>query len=442
MKLNIKTSYVLLIIWIFFFLLVGNSSITGSQQKNDVLTVEEKAAIISKIEEVFIEYYPLFEVAEKMVKFINQKQKKGEYDQFTDLGEFTSQLTRDLRSISKDWHIKVWPYEKIPEDLLEEIKLGTPQDNYGFQKVEVLPCNIGYIHLTSFINPITAGPTANAAMSFVRNCHVLIIDLRKNGGGDESMARLLSSYFFDKSTHLTDVYIRKDAKTKQVWTQDWVPGPRMTEIPVYILLSRYSYSSAEAFSYQLQQLGRAVIIGEKTRGGAHAVRYMSFKNLSINLKVPYTSDINPYSNTNYINGITPDIAVPADQAFSVANIQAAKRLLETETDEKKRYKLKWVLSGYETDLKPVVPDETSLIEFCGIYGNNKVLVECGRLYHQWKDNSRHELVPMGNDLFKYREPDEAHYRIKFLRDKTGSVFEFYEHDSDGDKYPGKKKTGK
>jgi retinol-binding protein 3 len=120
---------------------------------------------------------------------------------------------------------------------LAEIKLGYPENNYGFQKIEILPGNIGYINLTTFNNPKTAGATAIAAMNFVANSDALIIDLRLNGGGDEAMARLISSYFFDKSTHLTDNFIRKDSITEQIWTQEWVTGPKITEAPIYILMS-------------------------------------------------------------------------------------------------------------------------------------------------------------------------------------------------------------
>jgi hypothetical protein len=431
---------------IFFSVLIFLSNQTYAQNKSQeskgVLTVDKRSAIINKIAEVFIEYYPLPDVAANMIKYIARKFKNSEYDQFTDLVEFTSQLTKDLRAIASDFHIKVSPYEKLPEDLLAETRLGSPDENYGFQKVEVLPGNIGYLELLSFNNPKSAGPTAIAAMNFLAHCDALIIDLRLNGGGDEAMARFLSSYFFDKSTHLTDIYIRKENRTKQVWTQEWVPGPRMSDIPIYILLSSFSYSSAEAFSYELQQLDRAVIIGKKTRGGAHAVTFKSYPELSINLKVPYTRDINPYSKTNYIKGIIPDIEVPSDKALIVANIEAAKKLLEKETDNEKRYKLEWVLSGYEVDMNPVVLNDAALSEFVGIYKNVQITLECGKLYFQLNNKAKQEITPMNNDLFKYKSPKESKYRIQFTRDEGGRVDGFYEHDSDGDKYPVKMRTNK
>ena len=40
--------------------------------------------------------------------------------------------------------------------------------------------------------------------------------------------------------------------------------------PVYALTSATTFSGGEQFGYDLQQLGRVTIVGERTRGGAHA----------------------------------------------------------------------------------------------------------------------------------------------------------------------------
>jgi hypothetical protein len=435
MKIKIKIITCLLFASAVIFLSNHAFSQDKSAEIDDLLTAEKRSAIIDKIIEVFDEYYPLPDVAADMIKYIKEKRKKHEYDKFTDSVKFTSQLTTDLRSRSNDLHIKVTPYEKLPDDLLAETRLGSPDKNYGFQKVEIMLGNIGYIELNSFNNPKSAGSTAIAAMNFVAHCDALIIDLRANGGGDTDMDQFLSSYFFDESKHLYDLYTRKDDKTEQIWTQTWVPGPRISDVPIYILLSRITYSAAEGFSYQLQQMGRAVLIGEKTKGGAHGVQYQSYPELSINLKVPYTRDINPYSESNYIDGVIPDIEVPAGKALITANMEASIKLLETETNKEKRYRLEWILSGYEADITPMVLDDEALSEYVGSYGNIEFILECGKLYEQWEDKTKLELVPMGNDQFKYREKKEEKFRVQFSRDEKGKVTEFFWHDSDGDKHP-------
>jgi hypothetical protein len=435
MKSNFKIGSCILIVIATIILLYSASAQSISIKPDDRLTAKQRAAIIEKIAEIYNEYYPLPDMAAAMIDYLNKKRENNEYDQFTALNEFISQLQTDLRFLSNDQHIRVMPYEKIPDDLQAEMKLGTPDDNYGFQKVELLPGNIGYIELNTFINPITAGPTAVAAMNFVAHCDALIIDLRLNGGGDTDMGQFLSSYFFDRRTHLTDNYTRQEDKTDQFWTQVWVPGPRITEAPIYILLSKFTFSAAEEFAYDLQQLGRAKIIGAKTRGGAYSVKYMSFPELSINLKVPYTRDINPYSKTDYVGGVIPDIETSTKNAFPAANIEAIKLLLKTESDEDKKYKLQWALAGYEVDINPIVLTDAELAEYPGAYGDSQISVECGKIYYEDKHKIIYELVPMGDDSFKYRDQGQAKYRIQFSRDEKGKVVAFYEHDNDGDKYP-------
>ena len=441
--MKIRKYLILSLTIIALAVLLSGSAMTQSTKvaPQDQLSKAMKSAIIEKVVEIFDEYYPLPDVASDMIEYVREKYGKGEYSRFDSITDLTAQLTTDLRFVSNDLHIRISPYEKLPDDLAAEIKLGSPDDNYGFHKVERLPGNIGYLELTSFNNPRNAAPTAVAAMNFVAHCDALIIDLRLNGGGDEIMAQFLSSYFFEESTHLTDVYIRKDDKTEQVWSQEWVPGPKMTDIPIYILMSSFSYSSSEAFAYQLQQLGRAVIIGARTKGGAHAVRYMSFPELSVNMKVPYTRDINPYSKTNYIDGVIPDIETTAGAAFAMANIEACRKLLATEKNDDKRYELEWVLAGFLVELNPVILEDAVLSEYVGLYDDVQFTLECRKLIYHWKDTTRHSLLPMGEDQFMYEEPDKAKYRVQFVRNDMGRVVEFYEHDRDGDSYPAKKRTG-
>ncbi len=433
--LKSKILMILTVILIQIFIPINSFPQNVNSNDSIQLTGRNRLEIIGKIKEIFIEYYPLPEVSLAMINQIYKKQRLGNYNQFENLNDFTSQITKDMRKVSNDDHIRVYPYEKIPDDLLAETKLGYSENNYGFQKVEILPGNIGYINLTTFNNPKTAGTTAIAAMNFVANSKALIIDLRLNGGGDEAMAQLISSYFFDKSTHLSDNFTYKDGISEQLWTQEWVPGKRMTEAPIYILMSHYSYSSAEALAYQLQQLNRAKIVGEKTRGGAHGVRYMSFPEIGINLKVPYSREINPYSKTNYIGGVIPDIPCSSDQALIVAHLEAAKELLRTESDSEKKYKLEWSIEGNKIALDPLILDHQQLLEYQGTYENVKICIERARLMLQRGEAILEEMIPMGNDIFKYKDTNQEKYRVQFTRDTQGHIDGLYEFDSDGDRYP-------
>jgi len=103
-------------------------------------------------------------------------------------------------------------------------------------------------------------------MNFLANTDALIIDLRRNGGGEPAMVALISSYLFGpEPVHLNDLYFRPDDSTHQWWTLPYVPGKRYGDKKeVYVLTSKRTFSAAEEFTYNLKNLKRATIIGETT----------------------------------------------------------------------------------------------------------------------------------------------------------------------------------
>src|SRR5260370_34148345 len=169
--------------------------------------------------------------------------------------------------------------------------------NCGFDKVEILSGNVGYVKFNMFADPEVCGPTAVAAMNFLANVDAIIFDLRENHGGDPNMIAFLSTYLFSESTHLNDLWERKDDSTNQYWTLPYVPGKRLDGKPAYVLTSKQTFSGAEEFSYNLKNLKRATIIVEPTGGGAHPVnRHRIHDHFMIPL--PFPPPTNPLSNTN------------------------------------------------------------------------------------------------------------------------------------------------
>ena len=175
-----------------------------------------------------------------------------------------------------------------------------------------------------FADPKFCGPTAIAAMNFLANANAVIFDLRENGGGHPAMVALISSYLFCKPTHLNDLWERKDDKTEQYWTLSYVPGKRLAEQSAYVLTSSRTFSAAEEFSYNLQQLDRASIVGETTGGGAHPVSGYRIDD-RFQVMVPFARAINPISKTNWEGvGVKPDVEAPAAEALDKA-LQLARK---------------------------------------------------------------------------------------------------------------------
>src|SRR5260370_8254786 len=106
-------------------------------------------------------------------------------------------------------------------------------------------------------------------MGFVAHTDAIIFDLRQNGGGQPAMVTLIASYLFDKPTHLIDIYNRKEDSTTQNWTLSYLPGPRLTKQPVFVLTSKRTFSAAEEFAFHLNNQNRAFTAVEPTAPAAH-----------------------------------------------------------------------------------------------------------------------------------------------------------------------------
>ena len=397
-----------------------------------------QAAIIDTVTRALNDIYVFPDVAKEMEKQVRKNYKSRKYKDVTSLFDFTMELTNDLRSVSQDRHLTVLVLPDGPGDQTrrspeEEQRLQLERlrrDNFGFKKIELLQGNIGYVDFRYFAEADFAGATAVAAMNFLSNADALIFDMRQNGGGNPSMIQLISSYLFEESVHLNSFYVRRTDEIQQFWTQANVQGPKMTDIPVYVLTSSFTFSGAEEFTYNLKNMKRATIIGETTGGGAHPVNRHTYENLGIALNLPFGRAINPITGTNWEGvGVEPDIKVPADEALIVARIEATKQLTEYTQDEMLKRQYEWSLTGLEAERNPVHLSNDALEVYAGTYGPRKIWVEDGSLYYQREDRPKSRLTPMGNDTFFLEGLD--FFRIKFNKDESGKTTELIGLYNDG-----------
>jgi len=280
------------------------------------------------------EFYVFPDTAKKTADAVKAKQKKGDYDSITDGDAFAKMLTENFQEVSHDKHLRVnfspAPMPERPEgppnaDERARYRKDMERMNCGFDKVEILSGNVGYLKFNFFADPEVCGPTAVAAMNFLANVDAIIFDLRENGGGDPKMIAFISTYLFSEPTHLNDLWERKGDATHQYWTLPYVPGKRLDGKPAYLLTSKQTFSGAEEFSYNLKNLKRATLIGETTGGGAHPVSGHRIDDHFM-IGVPFARAINPISKTNWEGtGVEPDVKVPAADALATAQKLAAEK---------------------------------------------------------------------------------------------------------------------
>ncbi len=307
-----------------------------------------RKAVIAELGAKVRDIYLFPDKARQIVERLNAREQSGAYRSATDLGAFAAMLTEDLRQPTGDKHLGVRYQARPmpPETDSGPAKRGpTPEQerqmgvfmksrNYDIRKVETLPGNIGYIDLRGFAPASAAKPALSAMMSLVADTDALIVDLRNNGGGDPHAVAFMSSYLFDKRTHLNDMFWRDGDRTEAYWTEEDVPGKKFGGAKkIYVLTSKKTFSGAEEFSYNLQQLRRGVIVGETTGGGAHpgGVHRVHQHMAAF---IPEGRAVNPISKTNWEgSGVVPDVKVDAEEALRTAERLALTELLKSPANE-------------------------------------------------------------------------------------------------------------
>lgn len=136
----------------------------------------------------------------------------------------------------------------------------------------VLPSGNVYIRFDGFQHPITK--EFREALQRFRDAPGLIVDLRRNGGGDLAVLLPIAGYFFGKKT----LFAKDSTRTGKPLSsyvglfklplQLYVgrPGEQIYSGPVVILVDAHSASSSEVFAAGMQDTLRAKVIGSQSCG--------------------------------------------------------------------------------------------------------------------------------------------------------------------------------
>ena len=142
-------------------------------------------------------------------------------------------------------------------------ELSQRLDNFPPQYTEFeskrIARNIGYIRFNIFTTPISE--KVRVALRELHDADGMIFDLRGNPGGVAGIATGIANRLSDKSGILGTMKMRKSEVKFAIFPQtDPYTGP------VAILIDGLSASTSEVFSAGMQELGRALIIGERSAG--------------------------------------------------------------------------------------------------------------------------------------------------------------------------------
>jgi hypothetical protein len=233
------------------------------------------------------------------------------------------------------------------------------KENYGFVEQPPLPIPeaVGYIKINDFLDPRDslgrlAQEKAHEILNNMQGKKAIVIDLRDSHGGSPEMVEFFMSYLLtdsDKSKIERGVYNKVfDASTGKTKEYKLRPTEFNLNVPVYILTNNQTFSAAEEFAYDLQQLNkyalkdnRFTVVGQSTKGGAHPMTgfpLMDANSREINsdyfLWTPDRKSENVYTHTNWEDGpkaegkkpgVQPDFDISRNQDALQVAIESIQR---------------------------------------------------------------------------------------------------------------------
>jgi retinol-binding protein 3 len=276
--------------------------------------VATRARVIHALLSTLVDRYVFPATAQAMQTTLRDHQQRGDYDALSSSSQLAAALTTDLQTVSHDRHVGVTFGAAAPP------QPSGPAPDAGFVEVDHMPGNVGYVRVDAFLAPTVAAEAEAAAMDSLADARALIVDLRWNLGGDPAGVALLASYLFGtQPVHLNDIHWRTATgeRVDQFWTHPEAATSHY-DGPVAVLTSSATFSAGEEFAYDLQQLQRGTVIGERSGGGANPGEFMPLGD-NFGVFVPTGRAVNPTSGTNWEGtGVTPDVATSADEALAAA----------------------------------------------------------------------------------------------------------------------------
>jgi hypothetical protein len=300
-----------------------------------------RKAVVDQVAKRLHDRYIYPEVGDRAAQRIEARLAAGAYDAITDPTALGQALTADLSGVAHDKHLQVFTARSTP---LPEGPQHFPATEGGFVRADRLAGDVGYVEVVGFPEPLTvfrAG--ADPAMAAVARSRALILDLRRNGGGSPRAVNYLLSYFFpaEQKVHVSDIIWRNPGtdtfRTDPFFTVA-TPGKYLGR-PVVILTSHRTFSGGEDFTYNMQALKRARVVGEVTGGGAHPSGEEDLPD-GLAIVIPEGRSESPVTKTDWEGvGVKPDLVTPADEALKAALGSLGVAAQATTIDELSQAKL-------------------------------------------------------------------------------------------------------
>jgi len=129
---------------------------------------------------------------------------------------------------------------------------------------------IGYFHLNGFEDPVKTAAMVDDIIRIFKDAKALIVDVRRNGGGDDQVGKVIADRFADRKRLYMTTEIRSGDRHDQFsWKKYWhvePGGPLQFTKTTILLTDRTSVSAAENFALAMRVLPHVTVVGDLTSG--------------------------------------------------------------------------------------------------------------------------------------------------------------------------------
>ena len=200
------------------------------------------------------------------------------------------------------------PSFQKPKDITLEravITVSTVRDANGKGEFPLLTNKTGYVRLSSFGERTDADLEKALQKLEAQGMQSLVLDLRDNPGGLLDQAVKVSEKFLTKG----QLVVSTEGRTASERSQHKASGSAHPKLPMVVLINEGSASASEIVAGCLQDLKRAVLVGEKSFGKGSVQSILPLKDCAA-LRLTTAKYYTPSHREIHGKGIQPDTVVP------------------------------------------------------------------------------------------------------------------------------------
>ena len=364
-------------------------------------------AVVSEVRRIIAERYVLPERRPALDSVLAEGLSSGRYG-VTDPAVLAERINADLERVGRDRHLNI-RYDPRQAEIMQAAQNQAAPDpsafqrqvrarNHGVAELKVLPGNVRYLdHRGNDWIGAESQAALDTALQFLSGGEAVIIDLRRNGGGNAQAADYIISHFLEADTPLVTFHMSGSATPNTVATLKNLRLPRMVGKPLYVLTSGASASAAEAFAGYVAGHRLGEVVGETTAGAGFRNALETIDGGFI-LSVSIGRAVLASTGKDWeAVGIAPTIPTPVAGALEVAHAHALRRLAGA-APAQERAQLEALADGLAARHERRAT-ALPLTAYAGSYGDRKIVAEGERLIYERGSRPREILIPLGGNRF-------------------------------------------